>query len=157
MTDNPGTIDDVLACVELHLGCLMLSRCTGTVGWWEKRGTCMDAFLYIIWINKMITTSTNSKQDNIFDCCQGLQFDLCLILCRSPWGITRSEPNTKRWYRKPLNSLHSDIKTSSWPHHEHKIKWQRQPMLASETCYWRGHRLYGGCAFSSKHNIKTQM
>lgn len=33
----------------------------------------------VIWINIMITTSTNSKQDNIFDCCQGLQFDHIFI------------------------------------------------------------------------------
>lgn len=33
----------------------------------------------VIWINIIITTSTNSKQDNIFDCCQGLQFDQIFI------------------------------------------------------------------------------
>lgn len=48
-------------------------------------GISLDVFLYmeaqmtVIWINIMITTSTNSKQDTIFDCCQGLQFDNIFI------------------------------------------------------------------------------
>lgn len=73
----------------------------------------------VIWINIMITTSTHSKQDNIFDCCQGLQFDHVLILGNLwnksetreklggllnfvsfmlffHWVFTCSEPNNKR-------------------------------------------------------------
>lgn len=51
----------------------------------EWKGRSMGMFLYIeaqitvIWSNIMSTTSTNSKQDNIFDCCQGHQFDRILI------------------------------------------------------------------------------
>lgn len=66
--------------------------------------------------NIMFTTSTNSKQDNVFDCCQGLQFDLHLwsksktrekpfhagglsyfvTFMLFSMGITCSEPNNKR-------------------------------------------------------------
>lgn len=98
----------------------------------------IEAQITVIWNNIMSTTSTNSKQDNIFDCCQGHQFDrifisgnlwsksknwriishwrsvvLLQLLCCSPWGLLN--PYNKRWYRKPFNSLHSDIK------HHHDI------------------------------------
>lgn len=56
-----------------RLGCRTLKSCIGRV---SGRVISEDVFLYmearmtVIWINIMITTSTNGKQDSIFDCCQ---------------------------------------------------------------------------------------
>lgn len=60
----------------------------------------MEARMTVIWVNIMITTSTNSKQDNIFDCCQGLQFERETAsrwrsVRRSPWGLLVLSPTTK--------------------------------------------------------------